>query len=132
MALPHRRRRAADAAYRPSRNGTARRSPTRTLLLVADQGFGDVIQFCRYIPWAAARCPDVAVACSAEMPPLLRQFAPSARLFIALGGRARLRGVLSRCPACRGWHGTRVDNVSRRRSRICAPIQLASRTGRSG
>ena len=30
----------------------------RTLLLIADQGFGDAIQFCRYIPWAAAALPQ--------------------------------------------------------------------------
>ena len=28
------------------------------LLLVADQGFGDVIQFSRYIPWVLERCPN--------------------------------------------------------------------------
>jgi hypothetical protein len=53
----------------------------RTLLLVADQGFGDVIQFSRYIPWARERCPDIAIACSPEMIPMLRQVAPEARLF---------------------------------------------------
>jgi len=37
------------------------------LLLIADQGYGDVIQFARYIPWAARRCPDIAVACSSEI-----------------------------------------------------------------
>jgi Tfp pilus assembly protein PilF len=44
-----------------------------TLLLIADQGYGDVIQFSRYIAWAAARCPDIAVACSAEIRPVLAQ-----------------------------------------------------------
>jgi tetratricopeptide (TPR) repeat protein len=44
-----------------------------TLLLIADQGFGDVVQFCRYIPWAAQRCPRLAVACSTEMAPLVCQ-----------------------------------------------------------
>jgi Flp pilus assembly protein TadD len=53
----------------------------RTLLLIADQGFGDAIQFCRYIPWAEQRCPNIAVACSAELAPLLRQVAPRAKLF---------------------------------------------------
>jgi hypothetical protein len=51
------------------------------LLLVADQGFGDVIQFSRYIPWAEQRCSNIAVACSAELAPLLRQIAPRALLF---------------------------------------------------
>jgi hypothetical protein len=82
----------------------------RTLLLVADQGFGDVIQFSRYIAWARERCPNIAVACSAEMIPLLRQIAPGATAFArwqacpdyaafcALSGLPRLAG-------------TRVENV---------------------
>lgn len=82
----------------------------RTLLLVADQGFGDVIQFMRYIPWAAQRCPDIAITCSAELMPLLRQMSPRARFFqrwqdcpdyvafCALSGLPRL-------------HGTTIDNI---------------------
>ncbi len=81
-----------------------------TLLLVADQGFGDVIQFCRYIPWVAERCPNIAVACAAEVAPLLARIhpnlhifqkwedAPPYRAFAALSGLPRL-------------HGTRIDNV---------------------
>jgi len=81
-----------------------------TLMLVADQGFGDVIQFCRYIPWVLDRCPDVAIACAAEMVPVLRQFLPEDRIvlrwescppfkaFCALSGLPRL-------------HGTRVETV---------------------
>jgi hypothetical protein len=82
----------------------------RTLLLVADQGFGDAIQFMRYIPWVEERCPDIAIAGSSEMQPLLRQIAPRAKVFrewqecpefaafAALSGLPRL-------------HGTRVENV---------------------
>ncbi|MGE5269704.1 MAG: hypothetical protein ACM3JG_08545 [Thiohalocapsa sp.] len=44
-----------------------------TLLLIADQGYGDVIQFCRYIPWAASRCPEIAIACSGELHAVIRQ-----------------------------------------------------------
>jgi hypothetical protein len=81
-----------------------------TLMFVADQGFGDVIQFSRYIPEALARCPDAVIACSAEMIPVLRHFLPPERIFtqwekcppfkafIPLSGLPRL-------------HGTRVDNV---------------------
>jgi hypothetical protein len=85
-----------------------------TLLLVADQGFGDVIQFCRYIPWVLERCPDGMVACGPEMLPVLRHFlpedktfsdweaAPPFKAFCALSGLPRL-------------HGTRVE-------RMLAPI----------
>ncbi len=45
----------------------------RRLLLIADQGFGDTIQFMRYIPAAAERCPDLMIACSPDMRPLIEQ-----------------------------------------------------------
>jgi tetratricopeptide (TPR) repeat protein len=47
------------------------RIPNGKLLLVGDQGYGDTIQFARYIPMAAERCQEVIVGCSAEMGPLL-------------------------------------------------------------
>jgi Flp pilus assembly protein TadD len=83
---------------------------SETLLLVADQGFGDVVQFCRYIPWAVERCPDIAIACSKPMAALVRQQHPTLKIFqhwqdcppfaayCALSGLPRL-------------HGTRTDNV---------------------
>jgi hypothetical protein len=51
------------------------------LLLIADQGYGDVIQFARYIPWAASRCPRLAIACSRELQPVVCQQAGGAALF---------------------------------------------------
>lgn len=50
------------------------RLPEGRLLLIADQGFGDAIQFCRYIPWAAARARDIVLACGREIMPLMAQF----------------------------------------------------------
>lgn len=91
------------ATGKPQWDGTA--LADRTLLLVADQGFGDVIQFSRYIPWAAECCPNIAIACSAEVQPMLRQIAPTAKLFVrwqdapdyaafcALSGLPRLAGT---------------------------------------
>jgi hypothetical protein len=52
-----------------------------TLLLVGDQGFGDTIQFSRYIPRAAKRCRELVIACSAEMTPLVSQLSGHAKLF---------------------------------------------------
>ncbi len=80
------------------------------LMLIADQGFGDGIQFCRYIPWAAERCAEVVVAASKELQPLIGQIpgiskmfdrwevAPACAAFLPLSGLPRL-------------HGTRIDNV---------------------
>ena len=45
--------------------------PNGRLLLVGDQGYGDTIQFARYIPMAAERCQELVLGCSAEMGPLL-------------------------------------------------------------
>jgi hypothetical protein len=45
--------------------------PAGRLLLVGDQGYGDTIQFARYIPMAAERCQELIVGCSPEMGPLL-------------------------------------------------------------
>ncbi len=45
-----------------------------TLLLIADQGIGDVIQFSRTIPWAAARTGRLVVAARPEKRPIIAQF----------------------------------------------------------
>ena len=76
-----------------------------TLLLIADQGYGDVIQFARYIPWAAARCARLAIACSSELHPVIKQQAgagllfdhweraPEFKAYCALSGLPRLAGT---------------------------------------
>ena len=47
------------------------RIPSGRLLMVGDQGYGDTIQFARYIPLIADRCQELVLGCSAEMGPLL-------------------------------------------------------------
>lgn len=44
--------------------------PGARLLLIADQGYGDSIQFARYIAMARERVTEVVVGCSREMAPL--------------------------------------------------------------
>jgi hypothetical protein len=56
------------------------------LLLVADQGFGDVIQFSRYIPIVAERSPGFVVACNPEVKPILLQQPGIGRIIIAPQG----------------------------------------------
>ncbi len=55
--------------------------PHGRVLIFCDQGRGDIIQFARYIRWAADRCPDLAVCCPGEMWPILRQF-PRVRVLV--------------------------------------------------
>ncbi len=52
---------------------------TGTLLLYAEQGLGDTIQFMRYVPLAAARCASLVVECQPQLAGLLRSAAGSAR-----------------------------------------------------
>jgi len=47
------------------------RMPGGTLLLVADQGFGDMIQFARYIPMARQRVPNLVIGWGPEVTALL-------------------------------------------------------------
>jgi Tfp pilus assembly protein PilF len=84
--------------------------PDSTLLLIADQGFGDVIQFARYVPWAAERCAGIAIACTAEVRKLLAQVAPAAHLFLRWEDAPRYAAFcpLSGLPRLAG---TRTDNV---------------------
>ncbi|HEV2303298.1 MAG TPA: tetratricopeptide repeat protein [Stellaceae bacterium] len=56
---------------RPQWDGTPLGS--ERLLLIADQGYGDAIQFCRYIPWAAERAANIALACAREVQPVVAQ-----------------------------------------------------------
>lgn len=91
------------ATERPQWDGAPLGSAT--LLLVADQGYGDTIQFARYIPWAAQRCPNLAVACSPEMQPVVAQQHAALRLidrwencsdfaaYCPLSGLPRLHGT---------------------------------------
>jgi tetratricopeptide (TPR) repeat protein len=52
----------------------------KTILLHAEQGFGDTIQFCRYVPLVAARGADIIL----EVP------APLAELMTTLAGNAKI------------------------------------------
>jgi len=81
-----------------------------TLLLIADQGFGDVIQFSRYIPWVLERCPNVTIAASSEIRLVLAQFLPAERIIIRWEDCPPWKAFcpLSGLPRL---HGTRVDNV---------------------
>ena len=84
--------------------------PGATLLLIADQGFGDSIQFCRYIPWVCARCPQVIVVADPLMHPVIRQTHPGLELV----------GHWDRCPPFDAYcplsglprlHGTTLDTI---------------------
>ncbi len=53
----------------PEWNGM--RMPNRRLILIGDQGYGDCIQFCRFIPKVAPRVGEIVLAASDKLTPLL-------------------------------------------------------------
>lgn len=107
--------------------------PDGTLLLVADQGFGDGIQFGRYIPWAKARCRNVVLAASTTLKPLLSQLDPSVRVihewaksgpfdaWCPLTGLPRLAGTtLDNIPAAVPYIRAAPERVARWSARLNA------------
>jgi tetratricopeptide (TPR) repeat protein len=79
--------------------------PPGRLLLIADQGFGDCIQFGRLIPWACGLAPQPTLACSGELTTLLMQLPGIGKIvnrweatgdydaYIPLSGLPRLAGI---------------------------------------
>lgn len=52
----------------------------KTILLYAEQGLGDTIQFVRYVPLVAARAKEVIVRAPSALAPLLGELAPNCRV----------------------------------------------------
>jgi Tfp pilus assembly protein PilF len=58
-----------------------RAMPSGVLMLIGDQGFGDTIQFCRYIVQVAQLCPNIILCGSSEMRPIIIQQSGEAPYF---------------------------------------------------
>ncbi|CAO3380508.1 glycosyltransferase family 9 protein [Azospirillum argentinense] len=84
--------------------------PEGTLLLVADQGFGDSIQFARYLPMAAALCPTLLVACSPEILPVIRAL-PGGYRIVTDWEAAPPFDAYAALSGLPGLFGTRIDTV---------------------
>lgn len=81
-----------------------------TLLLIADQGFGDMIQFSRFLPWARERCDQLVLACPRDISDLMRRLVPEARVVTELNAAKDVAAyeVFSSLP---GLAGTRLGSV---------------------
>lgn len=110
------------------------------LLLIADQGYGDVIMFGRLIGWAQARCAHVTVASSPEMRAILAQLAPGADIitrwedggsyaaYCPLSGLPRLCGLtLDQLPGQVGYLATDPALVRRWQARLDAALPVGRR-----
>ena len=106
-----------------------------TLVLIGDQGFGDTIQFCRYIPQVAKLCPNLVMACSSEMEPVVMQQAgitryadrwehvPAFDAYCPLTGLPRLFGTdLATIPAPVPYVRADAAKVVRWRARLAQLI----------
>ena len=51
------------------------------LLLIGDQGYGDVIQFMRYLPWVRSVTDDIVIASSQELAGIVAQADPGIQQF---------------------------------------------------
>ncbi len=90
--------------------------PPGKLLLIADQGHGDCLQFMRFLPWAVDRAPAPIVLTTKELEPFLRRCRGLGRIVhhkdvsgvgdahIPLSGLPRLAGIdLDRIPSAEGY-----------------------------
>ncbi|QCO05983.1 glycosyltransferase (plasmid) [Azospirillum argentinense] len=84
--------------------------PGGTLLLVADQGFGDTIQFARYLPMAAALCPNLVVACSPDIRPVIRAL-PGGHRAVTAWEEAPPFDAYAALSSLPGLFGTRIDTI---------------------
>ncbi|HLZ66839.1 MAG TPA: tetratricopeptide repeat protein [Aliidongia sp.] len=109
--------------------------PNGTLMLIGDQGFGDTIQFCRYIPEVAKLAPNLIMACSSEMRPIVMQQAgitqyfdrwehmPAFDAYCPLSGLPRLFGTrLDTIPAPVPYVQADPEKAERWRRRIDALV----------
>jgi tetratricopeptide (TPR) repeat protein len=63
----------------PGWNGM--RLPEGRVLLIGDQGYGDTIQFARYVPMVAERCREVVLGLSPQLIPLVSRIKGAGRAF---------------------------------------------------
>lgn len=86
------------------------RIPQGRLLLVGDQGYGDTLQFARYIPAAAERVQDIILGCSAEMEPLLAAM-PGVTQYCSRWTDVPGHAVNCRLSSLPYLFGTRLDTI---------------------
>ncbi|RDU97081.1 tetratricopeptide repeat protein [Trinickia dinghuensis] len=69
----------------------------RTLLIEAEQGFGDTLQFLRFVPLARERAGRVVLTVQRELEPLVAPLAKDWRVTLAVAGETRPKADLH-CP----------------------------------
>ncbi len=100
----------------------------RTLLIVAEQGFGDTLQFMRFIPLARARVERVVVAVQRELLPLIAPLGDAWRVDVVERGGARIDADLH-CPllSLPLALGTTVDSLPAAKRYVDVPAPYVDR-----
>jgi Tfp pilus assembly protein PilF len=80
------------------------------ILLIGDQGYGDTIQFARYIPWVGQRVGEVVLGCCQELLPLISQLPGIHHSFVRWED---IPGFSVFCPlsSLPGVFGTELDSI---------------------
>jgi len=106
------------------------RIPKGRILLVGDQGYGDTIQFARYIPRVAELCEEVVLGCSAEMGPILHNI-PGVKQFCHRWNDVPGHAAHCRLSSLPYLFGTRPDTIPAQVPYLKAdPARIAAWKGR--
>lgn len=103
--------------------------PEGRIMLVGDQGFGDVLQFARYVPQVASRCSEVIVAASAELAALMQTLPGSPKVVTVTRDLPQLAAqtTMSSLP---GLLGTTVETIPGECPYLTPPESLVAQWGR--
>jgi tetratricopeptide (TPR) repeat protein len=99
--------------------------PGRTLLLYAEQGLGDTLQFVRYLPLVRQRVGRVILACQPALVPLLRASGLCQQV-TALGEALETYELYASLLSLPHLLGTTLENVPAPRRYLQADAQLAA------
>lgn len=100
----------------------------QTLWLDAEQGFGDTLQFLRFVPLARERASRVVLTVQRELAPLVAPLAQAWRVTMAIAGEARPRADLH-CPLLSLPYalGTTLDTLPAPRRYLDVPVSYRRR-----
>jgi tetratricopeptide (TPR) repeat protein len=92
----------------------------QTLLIHAEQGFGDTIQFIRYLPLVAARGARIIMECQPELLPLFRKI-PGDQTWVRAGDPLPAFSIHCPMASLPGIFGTTPQAVPAQTPPLCAP-----------
>lgn len=100
----------------------------RTLWLEAEQGFGDTLQFLRFVPLARERAGRIVLTVQRELAPLVAPLANAWRITVAVAGAARPQADLH-CPllSLPLALGTQLDTIPSARRYLEVPAAYRRR-----